>query len=134
VIRSIETGDRAGIAVAVACAFHCLAVPLFGASIQVLGAFASERTELLFLTSSLLVSGTTVLASCLRRGARRAVWRAFAVGASLLLCARVGFAWAERIEQPLVLGGAGMIVVAHCINLFNCRCSEEGPSCVETGL
>jgi hypothetical protein len=52
------------------------------------------------------------------------------VGATLLLCARVGFASAEHIEQPLVLGGAGMIVAAHLINLFTCRCREEGPSCV----
>jgi hypothetical protein len=123
-------GDRAGIAVAVACAIHCVAVPLVGASIQVAGAFASDRTELLFLTSSLLVSGTTVLANCLRRGPRRAVWAAFVVGASLLLYARVGFASAEHIEQPLVLGGAGMIVAAHVMNLFNCRCRAESPSCV----
>jgi hypothetical protein len=123
-------GDRAGIAVALACALHCVAAPLVGASMQVAGTLASERTELLFLTSSLLVSGTTVFANCLRRGPRRAVWGAFVVGASLLLCARVGFAPAEHIEQPLVLGGAGMIVAAHVMNLFNCRCREEGPSCV----
>jgi hypothetical protein len=123
-------GDRAGIAVALVCALHCVAVPLVGASVQVAGTLASERTELLFLTSSLLISGTTVLANCLRRGARRAVWGAFVVGASLLLYARVGVASAEYIEQPLVLGGAGMIVAAHVMNLFNCRCREEGPSCV----
>jgi hypothetical protein len=126
----MEIGDRAGIAVAFVCALHCVAAPLAGASVQVAGTLASERTELLFLASSLLISGTMVLANCLRRGARRAVWGAFGVGASLLLCARVGLAFAERIEQPLVLAGAGMIVAAHVMNLFNCRCREEGPSCV----
>jgi hypothetical protein len=123
-------GDRAGIAVALACALHCIAAPLVGASMQVAGAFASERSELPFLTSSLLVSGTTVLMNCLRRGPRRPVWGALVVGASLLLCARAGLVWTERLEQPLVVAGAATIVAAHLLNLFNCRCREEGPSCV----
>jgi hypothetical protein len=72
VIRSIETGvgDRAGIAVAVACMSQCMAVPIFGTSIQIAAVFASERTELAFLGSSLLISGTTVVANCFRQGAR----------------------------------------------------------------
>jgi hypothetical protein len=112
VIQSIEMGDRAGIAVAVACAFHCVAAPILGTSIQIAGAFASEGAELAFLGSSLLISGTTVVANCLRHSVRGAVWRTFVVGAALLLVARSGVAWAEMLEQPLVIGGAGMIVAA----------------------
>src|ERR671911_1120631 len=105
-------GDRAGIALAAACALHCIATPMLAASIQVAGVFASERTELAFLASSLLISGTTMLANCLRRGARVVVWASFAAGASLLVSARSGVEWAERMEQPLVIAGAGLIVTA----------------------
>ena len=122
--------DRAGIALAAACALHCIATPMLAASLQVAGVFTSERTELVFLASSLLISGTTILATCLRRGARGVVWASFVVGASLLISARSGVEWAELMEQPLVLAGAGLIVMAHVANLFYCRCSKEEPSCV----
>jgi hypothetical protein len=124
--------DRAGIAIAVACALHCMATPILAASIQVIGAFASERAELGFLASSLLISGTTVVVNCVRRGPRAVVGGTFVVGASLLVAARVGVDWAEPIEQRLVIAGATMIVAAHVVNLFNCRCRKEGPSCVTT--
>jgi hypothetical protein len=130
VVRSVELGDRAGIAVAVVCAFHCVAAPILGASLQIAGVFASERAELAFLGSSLLISGTTILANCLRRDARAAVWGSFLVGAGLLVAARSGVAWAERLEHPLVFAGAGMIVAAHVMSLRNCRCKTDGPSCV----
>jgi hypothetical protein len=130
VIQSIDMGDRAGIAVAVACALHCVAAPILGTTVQVTGALASERTELVFLGSSLLISGTTVVANCLRRRARAAVCGTFVVGATLLLAARSGIAWAEPVEQPLVAGGAGLIVAAHVLNLFNCRCRRQASSCV----
>ena len=126
-------GDRAGIALAAACALHCIATPMLAASIQVAGVFASERTELMFLASSLLISGTTMLANCLRRRARGVVWASFVVGASLLISARSGVEWAELMEQPLVVAGAGLIVMAHVANLFYCRCSKEEPSCVAAG-
>jgi hypothetical protein len=44
VIRSIEMGDRADIAVALVCALHCVAAPLVGASMQV--AAPLPRSEL----------------------------------------------------------------------------------------
>jgi hypothetical protein len=133
VSRSLELADTAGIAVSVACAVHCLAAPILGASLQIAGALAFDRTELAFVGASLLISGTTVVANCLRRDGRVAVWGTFVVGAGLLVAARSGIAWVERFEPPLVFGGAGMIVAAHVINLRNCRCRKEGPSCVQTG-
>jgi hypothetical protein len=133
VTRSLDLGDRAGIAVAVACALHCLTAPILATSLQIAGIVASEQTELAFLGSSLLISGTTVVANCLRRRARAVVWVTFVVGASLL-AARIGGDWAEPLEAPLVVGGAGMIVAAHVINLANCRCRKGGPICVETEL
>jgi hypothetical protein len=125
-------GDRAGIAVAFACALHCVAAPLLVTSVQVAAAFASERTELAFLGASLLISGTTVVANCLRRSARSAVWATFAAGAGLLLAARSGAARIDAVEQPLVIVGAGTIVAAHLINLFNCRCRKDRPVCVDS--
>jgi hypothetical protein len=106
---------------------------MLGASLQIAGAGVSERAELAFLGSSLLISGTTVVASCLRRGTRAAVWGTFVAGAGLLVAARSGIARAEPLEPLLVIGGAGMIVGAHVISLCSCRCRKEGSSCVGTG-
>jgi hypothetical protein len=133
-IRSLDLGDRAGIVVAVACALHCVTAPMLGTSLQLAGVLASERTDFVFLGFSLLISGATVLANCLRRRTRALVWCAFAAGASLLLAARIESAWAEVLETPLVVGGAGMIVAAHVVNLIHCRCRKDGPTCMETGL
>lgn len=129
-IRTLELGDRAGIAVAAACALHCLAAPVLGTSLQIAGVLLSEGAELAFLSTSLLVSGTTVLATCLRRGGRAAVWATFLVGAALLVSARSGTAWAERLEPALVFGGAGLVAAAHVVNLRHCRCRTEERSCV----
>jgi hypothetical protein len=134
VIRTLDSGDPAGIAVAAGCALHCLAAPILGATLPIAEVVASERTELVLLGSSLLISGTTVVASCLRRRARPVVWRTFAIGASLLLTAKIGSERVEPFELLLVVGGAGMIVTTHVINLVYCRCREEGPPCVEIEL
>jgi hypothetical protein len=129
VTNSIHVGDRAGIAVAVACAVHCLAAPLLAASVQLAGVVGSEHTEIAFLASSLLISGATVVASCLRHGARRAVWLAFVPGAGLLLCARLAEGLTRPVEQGLVAVGAGLIITAHGINLIACRCAGKDQSC-----
>jgi MerC mercury resistance protein len=123
----LETGDRAGIAVAIACAIHCVAAPVLAASVQVAALFASERTELLFLSFSLLVSGVTFGASCLRRGTRewRLICGLFGLGSGFLLVTRIGWGWTEPLEQPLVLAGATLIVAAHLFNVSSCRCTEE---------
>jgi hypothetical protein len=93
---------------------------------QIAGVFASERVELAFTITSLLISGTAVVVSGLRRGAPRAVWGTFVVGAGLVVAARIGGDWAEAIEQRFVVAGAGLIVAAHLANLFACGCRKEG--------
>jgi hypothetical protein len=127
--RASQAGDRAGIALAAACALHCLAAPLLAVSVQAVA--AAERTELMVLTSSLVLSGSVVAAHCLRRGARRAVWGAFVSGA-VLLCAPIVLAVPEPIEPVVGVAGSGLIVVAHALRLAGCRCRKEGPRCVDT--
>jgi hypothetical protein len=129
VTKSIEIGDRAGIVVAVVCAVHCLAAPLFAASLPLAGMFTSERTELAFVISSFLISGATVAASCLRRGARRAVWVAFLAGAIVILSARLVAGLTLPVEQGLVMAGATLTVAAHSINLLRCRCTLSDKRC-----
>lgn len=109
---------------ALACALHCLAVPMLGATLQFAGVLASERTESAFLGTSLLISGTTVLVHCLRRRTSAAVWGTFAAGAAILIATRLERAWMEPFELPLVLSGAAMIVTGHVINLINGRCQR----------
>jgi hypothetical protein len=126
-IRAIELGDRAGIVAAVACAIHCLLLPLIATSVQASNVFAPERTEFVVLAASLLISGATVVASRARRDARVAVWSTFAAGAGVLISARLGAS--GSIEQALVTAGAGLVVAAHVINLSSCRCRKDAPSC-----
>jgi hypothetical protein len=130
-IRSQEMGDSTGIAVAVACALHCLAAPILGAALPMAGVLVSDRAELAFLGSSLLISGTTVVATCRRQGSP-AVWGAFLVGAALLVAGGSGTEWSELLEASLVVGGAGLIVAAHVMNIRQCRCRDDRPSCVAT--
>jgi hypothetical protein len=130
-IRAQELGDSTGISVAVACALHCLAAPILGAALPMARVLVSEQAELAFLGSSLLISGTTVVATCRRRGSL-AVWGAFLVGAGLLVAGGSVIEWSEPIEASLVVGGAGMIVAAHAMNIRQCQCRDDGPSCVAT--
>jgi hypothetical protein len=74
---SLDRGDHAGTLLAAVCALHCLAAPLLATYFHAGGAVTSERAELALVASSLLVSGVTILAGCLRRTTRRIVWAAF---------------------------------------------------------
>jgi hypothetical protein len=129
VIQSSGTSDRAAIAGAAFCAAHCLLAPIIASWTQVAHGFASEQAEHVLLTGSLVMSGTVLVGSCLRRRARRGAVGAFLLGASLLVWVRSSAAWTEPVEQLLVTAGAAMIVVAHVINLRCCTCQEEGPRC-----
>ena len=130
--NSISIGDRVGIVAAIACGVHCLAAPLL-ASVQFTRVLGSERVETAFLVTSLMISGVTCTASSLRRGARHAIWVAFTSGAAVLVVARLSDALTTPVERGLVVAGASLIVVAHVVNLFGCRCAEEGQSCAAIG-
>jgi hypothetical protein len=129
-LRALEIGDRAGIAIALTCAAHCLVAPVVAASLQVAGGLASDQAEWIFLSSSIAVSGLTIGVRCLHGAVRRTVVGAFVVGAGLLLVARLGGSWAETIERPLMALGTGTVVAAHLLNLFQCRCRKGNTSCV----
>jgi hypothetical protein len=128
-VRSVAMGDRIGIALAVVCAAHCVAAPVLAASLQLAGALGSESTELLFITSSLLISGMTIVTACAQGRCRLLAASAFLAGACCLIAPRLDLAWVEAVEHPLIVAGAGLIVVAHLVNLSNCRCDEEGATC-----
>jgi hypothetical protein len=127
-LRTTDAGDRAGIGLAIACAVHCVAAPIVAASFQAAAALVSERTELLFLSASLVVSGATITTNCVVRRGRPATLVLFTLGAMTLMVARGSLVPAES-ERLLVLGGAGTIVAAHILNLLTCRCADEGSTC-----
>jgi hypothetical protein len=114
--RVLQLGDRTGIAVAAACALHCLATPVLALSI--LTAATAERTERALLVASLLLSGTVVATHCLRGGAALLV-TPFVLGVP------------EPIEPVVGVAGSLLIVAAHVIRLAACGCSKEGPVCVD---
>src|ERR1700752_2805440 len=106
--RSSETGDRAGIVVAVACAVHCLAIPIVAASMPLASILVSEWSEFVILAASLLISSVAMVTSCRRHDAPWAALGTFCLGPGLLLPARLGLA--RPLELPLTLVGAGLVV------------------------
>jgi hypothetical protein len=128
-VRALQIGDRAGIALAAACGLHCLATPLLALSMQAIA--AAERTELALLASSLVLSGTLVTGHCLRRGASRTVLGAFLAGI-VLLCLPFALAVPEHVEPVVGVAGSGLLVAAHMLRLVSCRCGKEGAVCVDT--
>jgi hypothetical protein len=127
---SISVADRAGIGAAGACAVHCFVAPWLSALLPLFGtAVASERTELLFLSASLIVSGMTLVVGSL--GTHRE-WRpilVFLIGAGLLVAIRV----TGQVEQPLgllsIVCGACLLTAAHLLNVRCCRPIPPSCSC-----
>jgi hypothetical protein len=116
--------DRLGAGISLACAVHCLAMPL------VLALVASAATvehwnhwlEGLIILSSTVV-GVTAAVHGYRRHGDRWVPGVVAVAVSALL----GGHWLApaALELPLVVGGGLLLAGAHLRNLLLCRNADD---------
>ena len=114
--------DRAGMALSVCCGLHCIGTPLLlgGAVGMPFGWLLDESTEALLLVAAIGTAALSLGPSWWRRHRRKRCLGLFALGASLLAFAKLGPA-SEQLEPLAVASGAGLIAVAHLVNLRLCR-------------
>jgi len=118
--RSIGNLDRAGACLSVACAVHCMAMPLVVAFLPAMGLaiLADERTELILVLSSVLLAATS-LCWGFRIHRRFTAMGVLLVGVVLLILGKV---WAgEAFEWAFVALGASGLAAAHFVNRWLCR-------------
>ena len=111
--------DRAGAAVSILCAIHCLATPLILVSLPA-AAKHSEAAETWIVGISILIGLSAIRASFRRNGA---LLPRIGIGAGLAAIIGSRLLLHGPAETVLVFAGAGSLVTAH---LFNCRECRQG--------
>lgn len=132
---TVPSGDRKAMLVATLCFIHCAVGPMLlslaGFS-SLVG--ASEKVETVFVVSSVVLGGATLIPGY-RRKHRRCACLALFVGGLLCL---VIFRRLHGIMVPdtILTGvGAGLIIGAHVLNLKfsrRCECCKSQPSGVRS--
>ncbi|MDP7591715.1 MAG: MerC domain-containing protein [Litorilituus sp.] len=122
--------DRIGITATSLCALHCILLPILLPILPLLGlSFLADHTlEHVFLLMTAFL-GTVALFSGFKRYHKR-------LYPFYLLYLGVAIYWikhdfSEAMEIYFIIGGAGLIVAAHFINIRLCnRCKQcDGKSC-----
>ncbi|MEA2163462.1 MAG: hypothetical protein QOK37_1589 [Thermoanaerobaculia bacterium] len=109
--------DRAGAAVSILCAIHCLATPLILVSLPA-AAKHSETAETWIAGISLLIGLSAIRASFRRNGA---LLPRIGIGAGLAAIIGSRLLLHGPAETVLVFTGAGSLVTAHLFNCGECR-------------
>jgi MerC mercury resistance protein len=100
---------------------HCVLTPWLAGLVPLLGpALVAERTETLFMTASLILSGATLSAGT---RTHRQWWAmsVFGLGASLLAGVRVSGVAESAVGHSVVVCGAVLIIAGHLQNVRSCR-------------
>jgi len=114
--------DRIGMAASLACGVHCALAPLAVGAMAVIPlewAF-SRASEAVMLGLTLLLAVASLAPAYLRQHRKKSCLGLFALGAGLLMVAKLalhGNPW----EPTLLASGAGLIAAAHLANLHFCR-------------
>ena len=109
-----------------ACAIHCTLLPLLLAAVPALGLgrLLDGRVEWGFIATTALVGATAHLRAYVRDHRHVAPGLIFAVGLTLVLCARLLLE--EHRLGPYAVGLGGLFGAAsHYANLRLCRCCAE---------
>ena len=114
--------DRIGIAASVACAIHCAAFPMLAVLLPVFGArgFGHPGVEWILLTTSFAVGSTSVVRSAVHIHRRWEPVALFSTGIVVLLLKRT-LAEGTRVELPVAVIGACLLILAHAGNIVACR-------------
>ena len=120
--------DRLGFATSVTCAIHCAAMPLLLGAFPSLGAtlLGDERLDWLLFASVLVIGAFSLLPSYLRRHRDPRPLRIFAVGAAVLLSARLVAQPESVVEAALAVCGALVVASGHLLNLRLVRSCAAG--------
>jgi hypothetical protein len=127
----VWNSDRKAILVAGACFVHCVAGPLllsFAGFASLIG--ISEKVEPLFLLTSIVLGGTTLLPAYRKKHGRISCLAMFLGGLFCLLVIR-HLHWTVAREIIVVGMGAALIIGAHALNLKysrQCSCCTPGPA------
>jgi hypothetical protein len=120
--------DRAGIAVSALCVLHCALTPLLATAPVAFGLswIIGEGSEWLFVASSGAIGCASILPAYWRLHRRKRCIALFLSGIVIILGGR--FVPAESLETPLVITGAGLMILAHASNRYFCRRCSGCPS------
>ena len=111
------TLDRSGIFVSMLCVVHCLALPLLGTLLPLIGFLAENETVHKVMV---LFAIPIVILSTLQHGGRKRffLYPVFVTMGPLLLLAALLFPFLEEHEVALTVSGALLLSAAHFMNLF----------------
>ena len=118
--------DKTGIWLAVACALHCLLVPVLLPTLSLVGLsiLGAESLERMVLTASAII-GAIAIGIGTRH--HRSPLPLLALSAGVVLYFNkhlIGHEFGHYWEIPVVLIGAMLLIVAHLLNLHMCRVSK----------
>lgn len=115
--------DRFGVAVSLTCALHCAFTPILVGLLPLVGlsSLGDEQTEWAFIIVAIGLGAASLLPSYVRQHKQARPLLLFAMGASVLLAARMILEESTRLEMPAVLIGALLIACAHLLNRKLCR-------------
>lgn len=114
--------DAIGIGASLACAIHCILLPVFFTTLPFLGIEWLENSTLEIITVSIsLLVGSLALLNGYRKH-HRYIWPVlvFIIGIGCMLFANIAPV-SEHMEMTLKFFGAGLIITAHGFNWKYCR-------------
>ena len=121
-ITSDNPLDKVGVIASCACALHCTLAPLVVAVLPLLGLrfLVDERTEWIFVGTSILIGVASLLPSYLRHRRTRPL-SMFALGLCFILTARLILEGNLAVEIPILILGALFVSLSHLINRKFCQ-------------
>ena len=131
-IANENSFDTVSVFASCACAIHCTLTPFVVGVLPLLGMrfLADERTEWIFVGTSILTGVASLLPSYLRRHKRARPLVLFALGLALILAARLILEENLVAEIPVLILGAFFVSLSHLINRRLCQsCVRCAGSC-----
>ncbi len=128
---AIARWDRAGIVISLACAVHCVALPVLAGLLPFLGLrhFVDERLEWTFVATTAIIGVVSHTRAYRRHHRHLGPGVLFAGG--VLLIVGVRLLHLEGLADPAAAAvGGAFAITAHALNLRWCRCCR---SCARDG-
>ena len=118
----MENLDKAGAVLSVACALHCVLMPLGIGLLASSGLhwIADTRVEYTILASTVVVACFSLITAYRQRHRKRRCLAMFLLGLSGIFSGHA-FAPGETMEAAAVTAGAALIFAAHLSNAWLCK-------------
>jgi hypothetical protein len=115
--------DRLGAAASLACAAHCVAMPLLIGLLPFvgLGFLADAQTEYMLAGLSIGIGILNLIPSYARKHKQWRPLSLFAFGAALIFAVKLFAEEGSRLEAPAMVLGALLIACAHVVNRRLCQ-------------